>query len=156
MQIWDRRSTGPNEALGECVLQLSTLHGNVQRLKKMQEVPRQWYTCTHPNHSGPQAKIDISIWMLPRAEAEQLDMVAGYGRGAPNEHPKLPPPRRGAQGRQGPLQEEGRGGRDECCREGGGAGRPGAGSAGNYADRAGVRHEPRVVWAAPCALLFVH
>ena len=95
MQIWDRRSTGPNEALGECVLQLSTLHGNVQRLKKMQEVPRQWYTCTHPNHSGPQAKIDISIWMLPRAEAEELDMVAGYGRGAPNEHPKLPPPRRG-------------------------------------------------------------
>lgn len=95
VQIWDRRSTGPNEALAECTLQLATLYGNVQRLKTMQEVPRQWYTCTHPNHAGPQAKIDLSIWLLPRAQAEQLDMVAGYGRGAPNEHPKLPPPRRG-------------------------------------------------------------
>ena len=94
VQIWDRRSTGPNEALAECVLQLATLHGNVQRMKTMQEVPRQWYNCYHPNHEGVQAKIDMSVWLLPRSQAEQLDMVAGYGRGAPNEHPKLPPPRR--------------------------------------------------------------
>jgi hypothetical protein len=68
-QVWDKRSTGPNEALAECVLQLATLHGNVQRLKCKQEVPRQFYTCTHPNHVGPQAKIDMEIAMLPKVEA---------------------------------------------------------------------------------------
>ena len=26
-QVWDKRATGPNEALAECVLQLATLHG---------------------------------------------------------------------------------------------------------------------------------
>ena len=40
VQVWDKRSTGPNEALAECVLQLAILHGNVQRLKCKQEVPR--------------------------------------------------------------------------------------------------------------------
>ena len=38
VQVWDKRSTGPNEALAECVLQLAILHGNVQRLKCKQEV----------------------------------------------------------------------------------------------------------------------
>lgn len=72
-QVWDKRSTGPNEALAECVLQLATLHGNVQRLKCKQEVPRQFYTCTHPNHVGPQAKIDMEIAMLPKVEAGQFE-----------------------------------------------------------------------------------
>ena len=76
-QVWDKRSTGPNEALAECVLQLATLHGNVQRLKCKQEVPHQFYTCTHPNHVGPQAKIDVA-WRsrcCPRSRPASLNMA---------------------------------------------------------------------------------
>ena len=76
--VWDKRSTtGPNEALAECVLQLATLHGNVQRLKCKQEVPHQFYTCTHPNHVGPQAKIDVA-WRsrcCPRSRPASLNMA---------------------------------------------------------------------------------
>ena len=53
------------------------------------------YTCTHPIYRGVQAKIDMEISMLPRSEAAKLEMMAGIGRGAPNEHPHLPPPKRG-------------------------------------------------------------
>ena len=95
VQVWDRRATGPNEALAECVLQLATLHGNVQRLKCKQEVPRQFYTCTHPNHVGPQAKIDMEVAMLPKVEADQFENLVGHGRDAPNQHPHLPAPQRG-------------------------------------------------------------
>lgn len=94
VQVWDTRATGPNDALAECAVQLGTLYANVQRQKAAQEVKRQWYACTHPNYPGLQAKVDMSIAILPREQAEQLDMIAGLGRGAPNQNPFLEPPRR--------------------------------------------------------------
>ena len=38
-QVWDKRATGPNEALAECVLQLATLHGKPRDLNLVRVRP---------------------------------------------------------------------------------------------------------------------
>ena len=98
VQVWDTHSTGANDALAECVLQLSTLFANVQLAqRRIHEVPKQFYTLTHPLFSGSQGKIELSVALMPRAVAEELEHIAGIGRGAPNQNPYLPPPNRAAQ-----------------------------------------------------------
>ena len=97
VQVWDTRSTGANDSLAECVLQLHDLYANVQKAQRMHEVPRQFYTMTHPLYAGQQGKIDMSIFMMPRQVAEELDNIAGMGRSSPNQNPYLPPPSRGNQ-----------------------------------------------------------
>ena len=95
VRVWDERHTGANDSLAECTLQLATLYDNVQaRPHEVHEVPRQLYKCTHPLYRGQQAKIDLSISMMTRDVAEQLEHLAGFGRGQPNQAPFLPPPRR--------------------------------------------------------------
>lgn len=39
-----------------------------------------------------QAKIDLSVEMVPSEQTEKLELMAGLGRGAPNQNPYLPPP----------------------------------------------------------------
>lgn len=97
VQIWDERSTGANDALAECTLQLRQLYENVQTVRgQVHTVPRQLYKCTHPFYAGQQAKLDMEISMLTREVAEQS--LAGIGRGQPNKNPYLPPPERGSMG----------------------------------------------------------
>ena len=36
----------------------------------------------------------MEIAILPKAEADQFENLAGHGRGAPNQHPHLPAPQR--------------------------------------------------------------
>jgi len=97
VQVWDTNSTGANDALAECILHLGDLYANVQKARRMHEVPRQFYMMTHPLYVGRQGKIDMSISMMPRIVAEELDNIAGIGRGVPNQNPHLPPPIRTAQ-----------------------------------------------------------
>lgn len=101
VQVWDARNTGANDALAECTLQLAQLYTNVQLAQRMHEVPRQLYVCTHPLYSGPQAKIDMSISMMPQSVADQLENIAGMRRDQPNKNPYLPPPERAPQGSRG-------------------------------------------------------
>ena len=66
-----------------------------QALKKLQaeqsvELGPISINCTHPMFKGVQAKVLISIEMLPRAIA--LTKLVGKGRGAPNANPYLPEP----------------------------------------------------------------
>ena len=95
VQVWDTRMTGANDALAECVLQLHTLFANVQAAqRRIHEVPKQFYGLTHPLHAGAQGKVELSIALMPRSIAEELEHIAGIGRGAPNQNPYLPPPNR--------------------------------------------------------------
>jgi len=97
VQVWDARNTGANDALAECTLQLAQLYTNVQLAQRVHEVPRQLYVCSHPLYSGPQAKIDMSISMMPQSVADQLENIAGMRRDQPNKNPYLPPPERAPQ-----------------------------------------------------------
>jgi len=97
VQVWDVHSTGANDSLAECVLQIGELYANVEKAHRMHEIPRQFYTLSHPLYMGQQGKIDMSISMMPRAVAEELDNIAGMGRGSPNQNPYLPPPNRASQ-----------------------------------------------------------
>jgi len=98
--VWDTHSTGANDSIAELVLQLGELYNNVQRAQRMHEVPRQFYPMTHPLYMGQQGKIDMSIYMMPRVVAEELDNIAGIGRGSPNQNPYLPAPNRQPQGQR--------------------------------------------------------
>ena len=97
VQVWDTHSTGANDSLAECVLQLGDVYANVQKAHRLHEVSRQLYVMTHPLYQGQQGKIDMSIFMMPRAVAEELENIAGMGRGSPNRNPYLPPPNRTSQ-----------------------------------------------------------
>jgi len=97
VQVWDTRSTGANDFLAECVLQLHELYDNVQKAHRLHEVQRQFYSLSHPLYNGQQGKIDMSIFIMPRNVAEEVDNIAGIGRGSPNQHPFLPPPDRSSQ-----------------------------------------------------------
>jgi len=108
VQVWDTHNTGANDSLAECTLQLHQLYANVQNARRVHEIPRQLYTCTHPLYPGQQAKVDMSISMMPRVVAEELPNIAGMGRGAPNQNPPLPPPDRAAQILRKPIRAFGR------------------------------------------------
>lgn len=98
VQIWDSASTGANDALAECTLQLAQLYNNVQLAQHtVHEIPRQFYACTHPLYPGQQGRIDMSISMMPRQFAEELQHMAGSGRSQPNQDPYLPAPSRQVQ-----------------------------------------------------------
>ena len=89
------RSVDANDALAECTLQLADLFYNVQMNRKLNKVDRQWYTCTHPLYSGVQAKLELSIFMLPSELADnKVEYLAGHGRSEPNQNPHLEPPER--------------------------------------------------------------
>ena len=94
IQVWDTRATGPNDALAECTLQLADLYVNARKAAAIHDVPRQWYTCTHPLYAGQQCKVDLSLSMMPRAIAEELENICALGRSVPNQNPYLPPPTR--------------------------------------------------------------
>jgi len=76
VQVWDARNTGANDSLAECTLQLHQLYANVQNARRVHEIPRQLYTCTHLLYPGQQAKVDMSISMMPRSVCLQGDGVA--------------------------------------------------------------------------------
>ena len=94
-QVWDSRATGPNDALAECCIDLKLLYMNLMRLQKTQEVERQLYDMTFAGESR-HAKLDMSVELLPRHEAEKLEALAGLGRSAPNQNPYLARPQRRA------------------------------------------------------------
>ena len=87
--------SGPNDALAECCIDLKLLYMNLMRLQKTQEVERQLYDMTFAGESR-HAKLDMSVELLPRHEAEKLEALAGLGRSAPNQNPYLARPQRRA------------------------------------------------------------
>ena len=76
VQVWDSRATGPNDALAECCIDLKLLYMNLMRLQKTQEVERQLYDMSFAGEHR-HAKLDMSVELLPRHEAEKLEALAG-------------------------------------------------------------------------------
>lgn len=92
VQIWDANIVNPNESIAEAVLNLRTYLKTCQLRRTRQELERQWITMTHPNYKGPQGKLELSIEVMPKFEADT--MPAGLGREMPNQNPVLPKPER--------------------------------------------------------------
>ena len=92
VQVWDSRATGPNDALAECCIDLKLLYMNSMRLQKTQEVERQLYDMSFAGEHR-HAKLDMSVELLPRHEAEKLEALAGkMGVMKPSYSNTSPPP----------------------------------------------------------------
>lgn len=95
VQVWDRNMLAANGAICEANLNLRSFYTKAYKDKlSTHELPQQWITLTHPNATGPQGEVSISIELLTIEESKKRP--AGFGRDAPNENPTLPEPNRPA------------------------------------------------------------
>ena len=88
--LWDADILSADDAIGEAQLTLAPLceralrHGGAHRMENV------LVSTTHPNFTGTQGTVRLTLELLPRGEA--LQKPAGLGRAAPNQHPFLPEP----------------------------------------------------------------
>lgn len=95
LQVWDRNMMNPNGAICEANLNLRPFFTKVYKNKlNRSEIAKQWVTMTHPNETGPQGEVSVSIEILSLEEAKNYP--AGFGREEPNNNPHLDEPNRPA------------------------------------------------------------
>ena len=92
MQIWDKDMVGANDAIAEASLNLKGLLLKTYRAKTTTELDHQWIAMVHPNFSGVQGRVEVTLQIMPDSDAKVKP--AGDGRDAPNQFPELDPPKR--------------------------------------------------------------
>ena len=90
LQVWDHDLIGANDAIGEAQLNLRALCDKAVKRGGAARQEATWIPCTHPNFKEVQARVKITIELLP--QAEKIMKPAGKGRSEPNAHPYLPEP----------------------------------------------------------------
>lgn len=85
---------GANDAIAEATLNLRSLFAKALANDEPKRVilDRQWVQMTHPNYGGPQGSVELTVEIIPAAEARAAPV--GLGREQPNRDPVLPEPKR--------------------------------------------------------------
>ena len=90
LQIWDHDILSANDAIGEAQLTLKPLCEKAVRRGGRVSMDNLYVQTTHPNYSGNQGTIKLSIELVPKGDA--LQRPVGLGRSKPNQYPFLADP----------------------------------------------------------------
>ncbi|MES1916423.1 MAG: hypothetical protein MHM6MM_008241, partial [Cercozoa sp. M6MM] len=95
LQVWDKDLLSTNDAIAEASISLAGFLRKAMRstdrvVMKRRGSERFWLELRHPDQEGSQAKLEVSLQIVPKSLCPAYP--AGLGRGEPNMNPSLPPP----------------------------------------------------------------
>jgi len=92
MQVWDADILTANDAIGEAQLTIKSLTERAIRRGSGIKQDNVFVDCYHPNYDGIQARVKLTIELLPAGDA--IIRPVGQGRSQPNQYPFLSEPYR--------------------------------------------------------------
>jgi hypothetical protein len=90
VQMWDKDVFNPNDIIAEANINLRGLCRQAYKGKKSVSLPRQFAALTHPNYSGSQGKIELTVDLLTEDEARRNPVGKGRDPPCPLPFPKRP------------------------------------------------------------------